>query len=164
MKIGVHSETHTCMWEVDGCGLLTWAQPCWFKKKNKHVQIHGNGKAFPGPSIYDDSVCRQYRPQLPPLRWLQPGTAPYRDSLLGLGKPFDLVCAYITNVLSFRVAVGATPSEHMAHRIPVFLHVCLSFHSLSPQPRQSHGCAGSGIGVVKSASIWKQTIPIFISR
>ena len=162
MKIGVHSETHTCMWEVDEYGLLTWAQPCWFKKYL--FKFMETAKSFLVPSIYADSVCRQYRPQLPPLRWLQPGTAPYRDSPLGLGKPFHLFCAYIINVLSFRVAVGATPSEHTAHRIPVFLHVCLSFHFLSPQLRQSHGCAGSGIGIVISASTWKQTMPVSISR
>lgn len=162
MKIGVHSEIHTCMWEVDEYGLLTWAQPCWLKKNL--FKSMGTAKSFLVPSIYDDSVCRQYRPQLPPLRWLQPGTAPYRDSPLGLGKLFDLVCAYIINVLSFRVAVGATPSEHTAHLIAVFLHVCLLFHFLPPQPRQSHSCAGSGIGIVISASTRKQTIPVFISR
>lgn len=62
---------------------------------------------------------------------------PYGDLLLRLAKPSSLfscrqlvgllIRASETNAVSFLVAAGVSPLEHIAYQIPAFMHVCLSF-------------------------------------
>lgn len=71
----------------------------------------------------------------------------YRDYLLRLAETsFGLIPTSSTHMFkinppSFQTAAGAPPSEHMAHPIPAFLFICLSFLHFpmfqSDQP-QSH--------------------------
>lgn len=125
-------------------------------------QNHGNGETLPRLAseewqgcLLSQSTCWQCakdQPQLAPLGWIQPESAPLQRPPYLEYRLLLSIQLYTRNRLSFPAAAPL----HQADQILAFLYMCLFLHFLSPQlgQLQSHAAPGTPRHRLILYSLW----------